>query len=160
MEANKYSYGCLMLDFNIGWWNKLANVINVSDLSEPLPNDPHVTALYGFHSDVLPQDVAKLCPPISTFKIEMVALDAFRNPAADVLMYRLESQQLNFLHYQLKTNCAATTTHPKYIPHLTLAYLKPTKANFYIQNLKIKPQTLFPYQYRFSQVDGTETCFR
>lgn len=157
-EAVKYDFGCLMLDFNLGGWDRWAKKIDSNDLVKPLPTNPHCTVLYGFLSEVLPQDVAKYCPKIKSFRFKITGIDAFHNENEDVLHYTLESTACEFLHHRLKTGLPTSVQHPTYIPHMTIAYLKPGCAEKY----KKKPQKNYfiqPFQYRFSPANGTDVCF-
>lgn len=151
-------FGCLMLDFQLGWWANWAKLIDPDDLTKPLPTDPHCTVLYGFLSDVLVQDVAKYCPKLKSFKMEITGVSAFCNQDEDVLHYTMKSSACEFLHHRLKTGLPTSVQHPKYIPHMTIAYLKPGCAIKYKRQLQ-KRYFIQPFQYRFSPVGGLDVCF-
>lgn len=151
-------FGCLMLDFKILGWEKWSQIIDPSHLVKQLPADPHCTALYGFLSDVQYKDVAKYCPKLKSFRMQIKGIDAFYNETEEVLHYVLECPEIDLLHHRLKVNLPCELTHPVFKPHMTIAYLKPNTAKLYLKELP-KKYIINPFQYRFSPATGVDICF-
>jgi 8-oxo-dGTP pyrophosphatase MutT (NUDIX family)/2'-5' RNA ligase len=110
----------------------VAAAIPATDLGEEGREDtPHVTVRYGLITDD-PQaviDVAKSHGPI-TVKLGKTSL--FTNPEADVLKLEVASDGLYRLNEALKASIPHTDKYPLYVPHVTLAYLKPGAGGKYV----------------------------
>ena len=91
----------------------------------------HVTVLYGLHADT-PKEVKKVLEKESTFPIQLGKISIFdTHPDFDVVKIDVDSPGLVELNKKLRDNCEHTMTHPKYVPHITIAYLKKGKAKKY-----------------------------
>ena len=67
-KRNTYEYGCAMIYYDLPDINYIHSQIlpedvytEVGDNSYGLEEEPHTTLLYGFHSDVDPNEVLDLC---------------------------------------------------------------------------------------------------
>lgn len=88
---------------------------------------PHVTVMYGLEEDdALPiyKIAAAFGRPI---RLEITALDRFAHAERDVLIAKIKSPDLHELR-GLLNKLPNRNTYPKYIPHMTIAYLKKDKA--------------------------------
>lgn len=90
--------------------------------------DPHVTVLYGLHSDDS-RDAAKTVAEHGHISASMQHLSLFpadkKNPKHDILKIGINSPGLHSLHGKLSDAVQNTQTFSKYAPHATVAYLKP-----------------------------------
>jgi hypothetical protein len=93
-------------------------------------NEPHITVKYGLHTDdAAPvQELLAGEPPI---KAKFGKASLFQNEDADVLKVDIESPDLHRLNKKIAESLPNTDTHPEYIPHATIAYLKPGEGKKY-----------------------------
>jgi hypothetical protein len=155
-SLTKYEYGCVMLYFNFPQLIDLHNKIYKSDIyidpkdtSFGLEKEPHITLLYGFHNDVDPSDVLKICKSENYGELELYNVSCFHNKDYDVLKLDVNSEALYKINSILckKFNGKYTTSFPDYHPHSTIAYIKKGRGQYYIdlfKNLKLlaKPNKL------------------
>lgn len=85
--------------------------------------DPHLTLLYGLHSDDHQpiRDLFSKAEGRIGFRLGKVGV--FKNPDFDVLKLEVHSPDAHAVNALLKTQ-PHTSTYPTYNPHLTLAYVK------------------------------------
>ena len=129
-SGSMYEYGCLMVYVNFPKWSETLQSIDKRLLYEAsnerygLETDPHITILYGIHSDVEDQKVIDLFSNVkkSDFDITVNGIDCFFNKDYDVLKMDVRSNKLNELNELCKT-LPHTSTYPDYKPHITIAYL-------------------------------------
>jgi len=132
------SYSCLMLDlsFLASDMLKLQEEIcpcEVYDL-EPghgLETEPHVTILYGLHTQQLKSIQNKINFKPVKFKIKDISL--FENDTYDVLKLGIESKDLNELNREVCSKFEFTNKYPDYKPHCTIAYLMPGAGRNYLK---------------------------
>jgi len=129
-SGTMYEYGCLMLYLDLPNWSKMVSDIDKRELYEPtnerygIETEPHITILYGVHSDVTDDQVIDLFKEVrkSDFDITVNGIDCFFNKDYDVLKMDVKSNKLNELNEICKT-LPHTSTYPDYKPHITIAYL-------------------------------------
>jgi len=86
--------------------------------------EPHVTVLYGIHSQ-LPTEVAKIISNGLSFEIKLKNVSIFTNNAMfDVVKIEAISPSLNYFNSLLKNNINNTQHFNNYQPHVTVAYIK------------------------------------
>lgn len=125
-QKKKYSYVGLNISGPLK--NKILDfcVDNIEekdlDPDEGREENPHVTVLYGLHSDS-PDNVIDLLEDQEPFEIELDSISRFANEEHDVIKIGVKGRDLHKLNKKLKT-LEHTSTYPEYIPHLTLAYVK------------------------------------
>ena len=124
-EAVKYSRTYFELPPNLACAVKsLVAKIDPNDLIKA-GDEPHLTVKYGIHSpDPMPViEAVRGCGPAM---ITLGQTDVFESPQQDVVYISVkESNGLNWLNGQLSATCENTDDHPQYIPHVTVAYVKP-----------------------------------
>ncbi len=151
----KHEYGCVMLDLDVPNWKEVTSVIHPDDIyastadsSYGIQNDPHVTVLYGIHSDV---DDSKVVQIINKWKhqdlsFETTGLENFQNQNFDVVKYGVNtSQNLQDFNKEL-SELPNSNEYSQFSPHITLGYVKPgfgkkyndpdKKINFKIRGIK------------------------
>lgn len=94
-----------------------------SDLAEHgRETEPHVTIRWGLH-DNESAGVEQAIKGQKPVKVVLGKTSIFKTPDADVLKVDVESPELHALNGKLGA-LPNTQTHPKYVPHVTIAYLK------------------------------------
>ncbi len=150
-SGTMYEYGCLMLYVSLPNWSDLTKVINKEDLFEPdnerygVETEPHITILYGVHSDVPDEKVLNLFKDIDDqdFDIQVIGKNCFFNKDYDVLKLDISSDKLNQLNKLGKT-LPHTDTYPTYKPHMTIAYLKKGEGSKYVEET---------YSFKINKID-------
>lgn len=96
--------------------------------------DPHITVKYGLHDDS-PSAASKLLKghgPI-TARIGVVSIfPAKEGDESDVVKLVVESDDLKALNQKVADALPHTDTFPKYVPHVTIAYVKPGAGKKYV----------------------------
>jgi 2'-5' RNA ligase len=129
-SGTMYEYGCLMVYLDLPNWSKVVSNIDKRELYEPsserygIETEPHITILYGIHSDVSDGQVIELFEGVkkTDFDITVNGIDCFFNKDYDVLKMDVKSNKLNELNELCKT-LPHTSAYPDYKPHITIAYL-------------------------------------
>lgn len=86
--------------------------------------EPHITALYGLDANDA-SGVAKALQGEGPIKARIGKTSIFENPDFDVVKMDIDSPDLHRLNKKLTDEVGAPgNTHPKYEPHVTLAYVK------------------------------------
>lgn len=118
-------------------------------------SNPHVTVLYGLHE----QDVVEIAPLVSAYgavKVVYGRTHYFANEDYDVVYVSINSPSARGLH-QLLANRPHTSTHARYTPHATLAYVKPGLGRKYAgEPLLVGTPDVF-HSLVFSDKQGKET---
>ncbi len=128
---------------------KLAMAIPDGDLApDGRELEAHCTVFYGVHfmspSERL-RDALKNFGPV---EIKLGKTSLFENPDADVLKVDVESPDLQRLHKLIGRVVPTHETHPKYLPHITIAYVRSGKGKKYAGNSALVGQKL-----RFDSVE-------
>jgi hypothetical protein len=116
-------------------------------------DDCHVTILYGLH-DKTPDRVKKVVKGEKPITFEIKETSVFENEEYDVVKFTVESKDLHRLNEKLRKNCSFSSTHPKYEPHCTIAYVKKGTGKKYAGNTEFSGTTVtvdeivFSNQYR------------
>lgn len=130
------SYSCLMLDcrFLSEEIQEIQSEICPCDIydDEPghgLEDSPHVTILYGIHTDKLKEIRDKV--NIMPVEIRIGKLGLFENEKYDVLKFNIISPALSKLNKLLCDSTPYTNSYPSYNCHSTVAYIKSGKGHLY-----------------------------
>jgi 2'-5' RNA ligase len=98
-----------------------------------IEDEHHVTVKYGLHTKN-EEDVIDTIGGEKGGEVKLSKTSMFENDDYDVLKVTVVSKDLKRLHDIISENLECTDTHPEYIPHLTLAYLKTGKGKDYIND--------------------------
>jgi RNA polymerase sigma factor (sigma-70 family) len=138
LEEEKHSYSSTQFNLpsDLSWevW-QLGHRIAAEHLIER-ENQPHVTVLYGLHTDdgdTLEAQVTALAP----IAIQLGPCSVFHGQEGkpDVLKIDVISKGLHHLHEELCKHQPHTKTYPDYKPHVTVAYVKPGWGEYYAKRL-------------------------
>lgn len=105
---------------------KLCAAIDPDDLSDKgLEDDHHVTVLYGITDDDVPDSLAHILSNRHSFNVFCNRASVFKRPECDVLKINVSSGEIEELHREVAATVSHDPLHDSYVPHITLAYLKP-----------------------------------
>lgn len=135
-KADTYSKGCVMayLDDLIPEIKEMQSKIEEGELYEEegdrtfgMEDEPHVTVLYGIHSDEVEDDkVLELVDKMDWKKpISIGKPSLFENEKYDVLKLEAKADWLNEANKKLCESLPYSSDFPEYKAHVTIAYLKP-----------------------------------
>ncbi len=123
---------------------EIARSIDPDDLAEDgIETDPHVTVKYGLHSSD-PEPLKKLVAGFGSVVFSIGGASLFEadeatvqrgGAAFDVLKLDVEGEQLRDLNRLISASLPTTDTHPTYVPHATIAYLKPGRGAKYVEQI-------------------------
>lgn len=162
---NGRSYSCVMAklpkaigDELIAWGKQ--NIpdedLFTSEGNNGRETDPHVTILYGLHTDDV--DVIKdLLADEKTINLKLGKITYFtNNPDYDVIKVDVESDDLERLNTKLKT-LDYTNKYTDYKPHATIAYVK--KGKRYRGDFEKADEEIMVNKIKFSTKDDTVHSF-
>ena len=170
-KGDVHDYGCVMLFFDVskGKWDKIQDIIDDEDVyteegdqSFGREDEPHVTILYGIHSDVPDSDVEELIEGINSTKLTLKTISIFENDKYDVVKFdiigvskgRLTDMNSKFVELP------HTNDYPDYHPHSTIAYVKKGKGEKYTQVLSDKESVVVECnEVVYSKTDGTKNKY-
>jgi 2'-5' RNA ligase len=119
-------------------------------------DDIHVTLKYGLHG----HDPFEIRPYITEGPIDLTLgeVSIFKNGDADVVKLSVDSPKLHEFNEIVSNNFEHSDTHPTYIPHITISYVKPGYGKKYegrkdFLGKKIKLDSIV-----FSGNDNRKTC--
>jgi hypothetical protein len=120
-------------------------------------DDPHITVLYGLHSSD-PRPLKKLLSREKSFEITLGKMSLFtRSDNFDVLKIDVSGNELHRIHKLFGDNLKVTETYPKYIPHVTIAYLKKSKGDEFVDDSTFDGETMTVDSFVLSSKNGKKT---
>lgn len=138
---------------------KLAASIPDDELADDGREDNfHITALFGLHDDT-PEDVRDLVSDFGPVHVTLGKTSIFpakEDADYDVVKIDIEGDDIHRLNKLLKT-LDHTSTHPKYHPHLTLAYVKAGEGNKYVGKNPLTGREISFDALQFSNKDRKKT---
>lgn len=121
---------------------------------------PHVTVKYGIDPSVEPAAVGDLVTAIKPWVSGSMTLGAtacFDGDEYDVVYVAVESVDLDILNASISEGVQTTDTQPEYVPHITLAYVKPGEGQKFVGDETLAGTTVTFDAIAFSDVDGNLT---
>lgn len=128
VEKGPYEYGCVMLYFEFDL-QPFTSFIPNEDLFDDgsgkygIETEPHVTLLYGLHSNVKPQIIQQILDKIRFGDILLQNMSAFVNSDYEVLKFDAIGEGLFEANSILK-KLPNSSEYDEYNPHMTIAYLQ------------------------------------
>ena len=120
-------------------------------------DDPHVTILYGLTDDN-PKSVRQALRGQSTGTIEFGQTSVFKCDDYDVVKIDVLGDYIEHIHDVLADDCKYESTHPTYIPHCTLAYVRSGCGKKYLGMDDMDGQSFMPNKVIFSNTQNTVTA--
>jgi len=162
----KTDYGCLMMKVNFNSWdNFITQYIDKDDIYNDATGDygyetePHVTILYGFHDNTDLDKIKEILSPIKNdIRMQTNKIGVFETAKYDVIKFDIHSLALNKLHNVMVNNFDYTSDFDKYLPHITIAYVKKGLGKKYVKTLK-NTLTLFSDTFLYSYANGEKEEF-
>lgn len=164
-KLETYKFGCVLLELEIPQWNDIISKIDKQDVYEPSPSygietDPHLTILYGLHSDIDESKVVEIINKYkySDFHINTLGISNFKNPGFDVVKIEVEKNDILQSFHEELSELPNSNEFPEYKPHITIAFVnsgtstKYLDSNFKLENLKIS-------MIEYSKPDGQKSHF-
>jgi len=116
-------------------WTDIKTHVDPQDIIE-LPKCSHITLQVMLPYIWIPKEPAKVLPT-APVQIKLTGLGCFENKDRDVLFARVElSEQLLKLHTTLVNHYNIKWEHGTYVPHVTIAFLRPGTAKKYLEKIK------------------------
>lgn len=120
-------------------------------------DDAHITVKYGLHTESasdIDEALAEVSGPIA---VEFGKTAIFKGPNFDVLYVAVKSADLIRLNRKIASTLETTDTHPTYIPHACVAYLKPGQGKKYVGDARFEGLTAIASSVVFSTSDNERT---
>lgn len=119
-------------------------------------NDPHVTVKYGLHTTDVGEVTAAVSGFVGPVEITLGKTAVFKGEGHDVLYVVVNSRDLRKLNAKIAGNLEVTDTHDGYVPHATIAYLKPGLGKKYADNAELDGLTVEVSTMVFSPSEGDD----
>ena len=120
------------------------------------PGDFHVTVLYGL-IDSSPEIVSKHVESLGLVNVTVGRCSLFTKPEADVIKLDVDGDDLRALNKKL-AELPHQNDYDEYLPHITLAYVKPGSGKDYLDRLnQLNGQQIQLARYVFSDGMGNQT---
>jgi 2'-5' RNA ligase len=160
-ENQTYSYGCIMgyYDLNQDYYKAYLeldqnDIYNNDENEYGIEIEPHVTVLYGLHdTEIQTEQVIEFLKVIKPVMTSLYSISIFENENYDVLKFSVNSESLHIIHEITKKMFPYTSSYPDYIPHCTIAYLKPGTGKKYVKDLE-QPIEIAIDKWVYSQSSG------
>jgi 2'-5' RNA ligase len=166
-KGDSYSKGCVMayLDDLEPTIAAIQAKISEDELYEEegdrtfgLENEPHVTVLYGIHSDEVPEkEVLDLIEGFDWKQPIVIGNPGlFENEKYDVLKLNASAEWLKAANKKLAENLPFSNDYPDYNAHVTVAYLKSGKGKDLLERLGEITEKVIPTKMVYSLPDGNK----
>lgn len=113
----------------------------------------HITVLYGLYLKTKIK-IEELLSNYGDIDIKLGKISKFSQEDHDVIKIDVKSPQLHRLHEFISSNLKNNDKHPKYIPHVTIAYVKKDSCNHLIDNDDFSDVEFNISSVLFSNKDG------
>ena len=155
-----YKFSTTQVDFSEdtkrAFLEKGKELISEKDLfGDGFETEPHVTILYGIHETYPIPELVDIIETYPRFSVTLGNVSLFDNEEKfDVVKTDVESNDLYVLRNEFLNNCHYTLTHPEYIPHATIAFVKKGVCDHLVDNPSFKGLTFPVNHITFSGSDG------
>ena len=116
--------------------------------------ESHITARWGLHFATPTKKMRDALKEFGPVKVMLGKTSLFRNDDADVLKVEVKSPDLHRLNALLGRLAPNHSTHPIYLPHATIAYLKPGAGKKYVGDKALDGKELMFTSLTFSGKNG------
>ena len=140
--------------------NKLVHNKQLYSADQGREDNPHITLLYGIHSDKPPLELINLIETYPQFPILFGNISLFKgvdnNNPFDVVKVNIHCTDLHVLNQGVRDSVEYTSTYPDYVPHATIAYVKPDSCDYLDNNPVFKGLSFICDRILFSSSDGSK----
>lgn len=148
-------------DFSIDFMARGKSLIDKKSISATkngggFEDRPHVTILYGVHTSYAPFDAIEAIETHPRFPLRLGCVSLFKNPEFDVVKVDVECQDLFALRSVFLNTCEYTLTQKEYIPHATIAYVKPGSHDHLDGHPAFRGMTCIAEEVYFSSTDRND----
>jgi hypothetical protein len=120
-------------------------------------DDVHCTILYGIITSEY-KDITPYVQVFNPFEVELGEISLFKNDKQDVVKISVKDNfKLNQLHNFLKNNVKNEYKFPSYVPHITVAYVKPNTCDHLVGDKSFDGVKLLIDSITFSSKYGMKT---
>jgi len=164
-SGDMFPCGCVLMYLDINDWDEIVSIIDEEDIYNPSPRygieyNPHVTLIFGLDVSVSPDQVEFA---LSRFKNQRISLKIngigkFDNEEYSVVKLNVDSPILHEINEEL-SKLPHKSDFPNYIPHITISYVKPGKADKYLSDRYRKDFNEIK-NITYSMSDGTKKEFK
>lgn len=118
-------------------------------------SEAHITVKYGLSDEKPTAELKRALSGFGPVTAKFGKTSLFKNEDADVVKIDIDSPDLRRLNALVaKTVETPGNTHPTYIPHATIAYVKPGKGEKYANDGTLNGQTVTFHEVVFSGKNG------
>lgn len=118
-------------------------------------SESHVTVKYGIEADNA-DDIRHIIGSHPAFKIKLGKTSHFPDSGdGDVIKAEVHSPELHALHHKIAKATKTVTTHPVYIPHVTLAYVSRGLGKPFSGSSELEGKEAIVDKIIFSSKDGS-----
>lgn len=162
-EREARDYSCVMcpLPWKISEKIRQWGIDNIPDgdlIGDGREASIHVTVKYGLHNHD-PFELRPLLQNYGPIEITLGKISLFENGKEDVIKIEVTSPRLVQLNSLITKHFENTETHPDYIPHITIAYVKSGAGKKYEGNGAFEGTKVILDKAEFSGNDYRETTF-
>ena len=131
MKDRKYDFSSVHVntddDFVDNFLSVNKNLIDEKNLfGDGFEDEPHVTIFYGLHSLDPAKKIIDIFEDYPRFELTLGNLSLFKEEKYDVIKVDIECNDLVSLRTLIMNSGEYfSTTYPEYIPHMTVAFVKP-----------------------------------
>jgi 2'-5' RNA ligase len=132
LGGSGYEYSCVLLNLpeeTAEHVRQMAAAIHADDRVK-VEDEPHITVKYGLTTNN-PEPLLPVLAGRGPVVAKLGKTACFENENEDVVYIEVESESLHELNRLVAAVCPHRETHPQYIPHVTVAYVKPGTGRFY-----------------------------